>query len=198
MEQRTLVVLSGPSGSGKTTLQRELSRYGVGIIPNCTSRPRRKDDGADYLTLPRWQFVRPFRWWHTFLWIVRVGPHLYGTRRRDIASVDDVGAICLTPDLHVFGRLQDACDDRNIKLVFVFLTPPPVCELRRRMMERGTRPKEAFERALKERTWYPAALEQEQRGMVRWHFIAPGTPPQMANKLFAALDWFPDLNGGSP
>ncbi len=137
-----LFVLSAPSGAGKSTLCRNLRQapdfvYSV----SCTTRPPRPGelDGEDYFFLTRETFERRIAR-GDFLEYAEVHGNLYGTLRDTVAGhlargvdvlldVDVNGAAQIRSNPDVF--IRDALAD-------VFMMPPNIDELRRRLMRRGT------------------------------------------------------------
>ncbi|MBU6181468.1 MAG: guanylate kinase [Verrucomicrobia bacterium] len=142
--QRTgiLFVLSAPSGAGKTTLISSLRQkpdfvYSV----SCTTRPPRRGevDGEDYFFLTEEQFEE--RAAHgDFLEHARVHGHLYGTPKSTVVGhlkrgvdvlldIDTLGAaeVRANPDPFIQGAIAD-----------VFIMPPGLDELGRRLRKRGT------------------------------------------------------------
>ena len=142
--QRTgiLFVLSAPSGAGKTTLISSLRQkpdfvYSV----SCTTRPPRRGevDGEDYFFLTEEQFEE--RAAHgDFLEHARVHGHLYGTPKSTVVEhlkrgvdvlldIDTLGAAEVRANADPF--IQGAIAD-------VFIMPPGLEELGRRLRKRGT------------------------------------------------------------
>jgi guanylate kinase len=137
-----LFVLSAPSGAGKTTLcdalrQKPDFTYAV----SCTTREPRPGevDGEDYFFLSRAEFDRKVEA-REFLEYAQVHDHFYGTPRssvmENLASGRD---ILMDIDTHGAESIRQ-CDDPSIlsALVDVFLLPPGLDELRRRLEKRGT------------------------------------------------------------
>ncbi len=142
-----LVVISGPSGSGKTTIVDRLGRDPrVEVAVTATTRPLRPGevDGVDYHFLSREQFLaRVARGdFVEYNEVFRNG-HLYGSlkapllqalERRDryyVLEIDIEGGITLI--------------DQGFAGIYLFIAPPSLEELRRRIELRGTESAEAIE-----------------------------------------------------
>ena len=137
-----LFVLSAPSGAGKTTLVdalRETSEFVYSI--SCTTRPARASevDGEDYRFLSEGEFNARARGGE-FLEHASVHGHQYGTLLKPI-----VENLMNGRDVLMDIDTQGAANIRNAKDEFVrqcladiFLMPPDVDELRRRLTNRGT------------------------------------------------------------
>ncbi len=133
-----LVVMSAPSGAGKRTLLEKLweTRPSLETTVSATTRaPRPAEvDGEDYHFLDRETFERRVAAGDFVEW-AEVHGNLYGTLReeldRRLASGHD---IILELDVQGMRNLKAQRDD----VVTVFLTPPSLEELERRLRNRGT------------------------------------------------------------
>ena len=145
-----LLVLSGPSGVGKGTIVQELRRRFPGLwesVSATTRAPRPTEvEGRDYRFLSRAEF-EALRDADGFLESFEVFDDLYGTPRgpveEHLAQGDDVVLeIDVQGALQVKRLLPDA--------LLVFVAPPSLAELGRRLRDRGTESPEAVERRLGE------------------------------------------------
>jgi guanylate kinase len=141
-----LVILAGPAGSGKSTLCERLVRECPGferVVTATTRAPRPGEvDGRDYHFFSEEEFDRLVAE-GAFLEWARVHGHnrRYGTLRRSIdeklaAHVD----LCMNVDVQGVASIQRvAAGDPALarRLVTIFLMPPDLDELRRRMRGRG-------------------------------------------------------------
>jgi guanylate kinase len=144
-----LFVLSAPSGAGKTTLTMALRQkpdfvYAV----SCTTRAPRPGevDGEDYMFLSEDDFVAKVANGE-FLEHAEVHGRHYGTLKRTVLDQLEHGVDVLI-DIDTQGALSiRACDDPFIQsaLADVFIMPPSVDELRRRLLRRGTETTEQIE-----------------------------------------------------
>jgi len=137
-----LFVVSAPSGAGKTTLCDALRQtpdfvYSV----SCTTRAPRAGEieGEDYHFLAEPDFLRRLAAGE-FLEHAKVHEHYYGTLRAPIRANLDEGIDVLI-DVDTQGAASIRCyDDPFIRqaLCDVFIMPPDLEELRRRLTKRGT------------------------------------------------------------
>ena len=135
-----LVIFSAPSGSGKTTIVRELlkrfNRFEFSI--SATSRQPRgqEQDGVDYYFLTNDEFRSRVERDEFVEWEEVYAGTCYGTLKSEmeriwnkgnviVFDVDVMGGINLK---HLFG--DDACS--------IFIMPPSIEELERRLRGRGT------------------------------------------------------------
>lgn len=134
-----LVVISGPSGVGKGAVVRGLldvlddARLSVSV----TTRPPRpgEQDGVDYLFVSEAEFDR-FEADGALLESAVYAGHRYGTPRAWVTDRMAESATVLL-EIDVQGALQVR---RQIPdALLVFLDPPSVAELERRMDHRGTK-----------------------------------------------------------
>lgn len=138
-----LFVLSAPSGAGKSTLvQRAKAELDFSFIVSCTTRPPREgeEDGHDYYFLDEAEFERRVQDGF-FLEYARVhGGAYYGTPREDVVRNLSEGKDVFL-DIDVEGARQvRAIDDPVLQQarVDIFIMPPSLEELERRLRSRGT------------------------------------------------------------
>ncbi len=147
-ERGLLIVISGPSGVGKgTVVQRLLPRLRDPYLSvSATTRPPRRGevDGVDYRFLDRTTFDDWARDGALLEWAEYAG-NRYGTPRADVEQQLAAGRDVIL-EIEVQGALQVRESDRAALLVF--LTPPSLAELERRLTTRGTESPEARDRRL--------------------------------------------------
>jgi guanylate kinase len=134
-----MFILSSPSGTGKTTIARRLLEHDAEIrmSVSVTTRPIRSGeiDGRDYHFAGQEQFDRMveaeefMEWAHVF-------GHSYGTPKAQIRAGLKTGQDFLF-DIDWQGT-QQLFQKAETDVVRVFLLPPSLDELRRRLTSRGT------------------------------------------------------------
>ncbi len=146
-----LTVLAGPTAVGKGTVAADVrSRYPeIWLSVSCTTRPPRPGEveGIHYHFVDEAEFDRLIADGEMLEWAVVHGRHRYGTRSAPVRQVLAQGRPALL-ELDLQGA-------RQIRLsmpgaLFVFLKPPDLGELVRRLVGRGT--ENAEERARRLRT----------------------------------------------
>lgn len=139
-----LVILSGPSGSGKDTVISELKKRNVDIRQSisATTRPPREGekDGVDYYFIDVPTFEQRIREGY-FLEYVRYGSNYYGTPREAVEQlVNDGISVLLKIEVEGAGNIRRVFPD----VVSVFLIPPSLDVLEKRLRGRGTETEESF------------------------------------------------------
>jgi guanylate kinase len=138
MRRGLMLVLSSPSGAGKTTLSRMLleAEHGVTLSISTTTRPRRPGEinGRHY------HFVAPARFAKMarnkeFLESAKVFGHSYGTPRAPVEKALAKGHDVLF-DIDWQGT-QQLREKARHDLVSVFVLPPSIPELKRRLRSRA-------------------------------------------------------------
>lgn len=133
-----IVVISGPSGAGKSSVIRRLlerdPRYWLSV--SLTTRARRPGelDGRDYHFVDRATFERLREQGKLLEW-AEVHGELYGTPREPLERAVAEGRIALL-DIDVQGAEQ--IRRSGIEADYVFIAPPSLEELERRLRARGT------------------------------------------------------------
>jgi guanylate kinase len=134
----TMLVLSSPSGAGKTTLSRMLLEVdpAVELSVSATTRPQRPGevDGRHYHFVDRARFDEMIRGDELLEWAEVFG-HRYGTPRAPVEAALGRGHDVLF-DIDWQGTQQLREKARN-DLVSVFVLPPSVPELERRLTTRA-------------------------------------------------------------
>ena len=129
-----LFVLSGPSGVGKDALLDRLRETGAPyhFAITSTTRPMRPDerDGEDYIFVTRPRFEEMIGDDELLEW-AEVHGHLYGVPRSQLAGGRDV---VLQVDVQGAATIRKLMPDA----VFMFLEPPDMDELERRLSQRMT------------------------------------------------------------
>jgi guanylate kinase len=134
-----LIVISGPSGAGKTTLYKRILKdfeADIGFSVSATTRPPRSGerDGVDYFFIDRKEFEkRKKAGW--FVETATVHGNLYGTPKSEIDRILGSGRNCLL-DIDVQG--SHSIRKLYPEAVHIFIMPPSVDELIRRLTSRAT------------------------------------------------------------
>ena len=155
MERGLLIILSGPSGVGKGTIRKYFEkdeRLNLAYSTSMTTRkPRAGEvDGKDYFFSTREDFEKAIQEGGLLEWAEFVGNY-YGTPLKEVNRLRDEGKNVLL-EIEVQGaiQVQEKCPDA----VSIFIIPPSMEELERRIRGRRTESedivKERLDKARKE------------------------------------------------
>lgn len=144
-----LIVISAPSGTGKTTLTHMLLKEFPNLefsVSYTTRKPRPGEvNGKDYFFVDRKTFEKMVEE-RDFLEWAEVYGNLYGTSKTQVLKALHQGKDVLL-DIDTQGALQVK---KNFpEAVLIFILPPSLKELERRLRNRGTDDEETIERRLK-------------------------------------------------
>lgn len=146
--QGIIFILSAPSGAGKTTLYNQLREIypEIRLSVSCTTRARRPGevDGRDYRFLSERRF-EAMRARGEFAEWAKVHDFLYGTPRKPLDRCIGAGQDMLL-DIDVQGA--DSIKKAYPRAVSIFLLPPSMRELEKRLARRGTDDKKIIRRRL--------------------------------------------------
>lgn len=133
-----VIVVSGPSGAGKGTLIAEVLRRvpQLTVAVSATTRPMRPGEvhGRDYYFLDPREFEARVKLGDFLEHVTYAGNH-YGTLRSEVDRILDSGrSVILEIELRGARAVRRALPD----CVAVFIKPPSLAELERRLRERNT------------------------------------------------------------
>ncbi|MFQ6606946.1 MAG: guanylate kinase [Fidelibacterota bacterium] len=146
---KNLIVISAPSGAGKTTICRELQkrRPDLEFSVSCTTRPKRsyEIEGVDYEFIDEKEFQRRVVD-NELVEHEEVHGFLYGTPRKVVEKVIAEDRLLLL-EVDVKGGLSIKNSYPKNTLA-IFIKPPSVEELQRRLRRRGSEPEERIVKRL--------------------------------------------------
>ena len=149
-----IAIISGPSGVGKTTIYNTLRafRQKLQFSVSCTTRARRGDevDGMAYHFIDDETFEKHIQN-HDFLECANVHGFYYGTLKSELNYIKDGENVLLDIDVQGMRRAKEELKSSPFflnRLVTVFIMPPSMQELERRLRGRKTDSEEAIQRRL--------------------------------------------------
>ena len=142
------IVISGPSGTGKTSVIRGLCECdpSLAFSISATTRPPRSDEtnGVDYHFLHETEFQDLIRCGGFLEW-VQYGDHYYGTLKSTMESTIESGKdLILEIEVHGAKKIKDL----GIPYTSIFLLPPSLESLEKRLRNRKTESDSELEQRL--------------------------------------------------
>lgn len=157
MSKGKLFVISGASGVGKGTVLKEVMkrRQDLRFSVSATTRPPRPSevDGREYYFVTRERFEEMIRNGE-FLEYDEHNSNYYGTPRRQAEEKLEKGSVLLDIEPKGAAQVRESAPDA----VLIFIMPPSMEELERRLRDRNDTPEDQIEMRLKRAVW-----EMEQR-----------------------------------
>ena len=163
-----LLIFSAPSGSGKTTIVRRLLEQfsNLEFSISATSRAPRgvEQNGADYYFLSAEEFAEAVAADKFVEWEEVYKGTCYGTLRSEMERIWNKGNIIVF-DVDVMGgiRLKEIFGEKALS---IFVMPPSIEELRKRLEGRGTDAPEVIEKRIAKASFELTKAPQFDRQIV--------------------------------
>lgn len=147
-QQNKVIIITAPSGAGKTSIVRYLLQKYPQLLAFSVSAATRKAranevNGRDYYFISEEAFRQKIQQNQFVEWEMVYEGKYYGTLLQELERIWQLGK---TPvlDIDVKGalRIQERYPDSSLSL---FIQPPSVAELQKRLESRGTETKETLE-----------------------------------------------------
>jgi len=142
-------VITGPSGAGKTTIMEEAlqrdDRLAYSVSHTTRGRRPKETDGEDYYFIDPEEFTR-MREAGDFLEWAEIYGDYYGTSRAEIKRIEESGRDPFL-DIDVQGAAQIR-EVPGVEAVFLFIAPPSLEELERRIVNRGSESSKALRKRI--------------------------------------------------
>lgn len=142
-----LIILTAPSGAGKTSITRHLMQTFPGqlafSISAATRAPRGSEkDGVEYYFLTEAAFREKINEDAFVEWEMVYEGKYYGTLRSELQRIRDEGKVPVL-DIDVKGAVH-VQNQYPGQVLSLFIQPPSIEELRRRLLSRGTETEESL------------------------------------------------------
>lgn len=145
--QQKIIIITAPSGAGKTSITRYLlNKYSDKLafsVSAATRQPRGNEkDGVDYYFMSEEVFTNKIQHEEFVEWEMVYKGKYYGTLKAELQRIWSEGkAPVLDIDVKGAIHVQQQYPDTTLSL---FIEPPSVDELKRRLMSRGTETEESI------------------------------------------------------
>lgn len=178
--QGIIFILSAPSGAGKTTLYNGLrGNYpDIQLSVSCTTRARRRGEvaGRDYRFLSDGQFEALKQRGEFAEW-AQVHDYFYGTPRQPLDRAVKSGQdILLDIDVQGAEKIKAAYP----AAVAIFVLPPSMAELQRRLSARGTDDRRVIQRRL-------ANARGEMRQIIHYDYFVVNHDVEQAVRVLSGI-----------
>ncbi|EKV56643.1 guanylate kinase [Brachyspira hampsonii 30446] len=139
-----IVVITAPSAAGKTTLiKKYMANHSNAVFSvSHTTRTKRENevDGKDYYFIDKEKFEAMISDGEFIEWAL-VHDNYYGTSFRELEKADDENNILIL-DIDIQGALY--IKEKGIEANYIFITPPSMEILKKRLEDRGTETEESI------------------------------------------------------
>ena len=181
MKRGLLIILSGPSGVGKGTIRKYFEkddRLNLAYSTSMTTRsPRQGEkDGVDYFFTTKEKFEEAIKNGELLEYAEFVGNY-YGTPLNEVERLRNEGKNVLL-ELEVQGatQVQKRCPDA----LSIFIIPPSMDELERRIRGRRSEPEEIIQQRL-------AKASHEMKMIPNYKYIDCNDDPKLAAELIKTI-----------
>lgn len=181
MARGLLIVFSGPSGVGKGTVRalfadREELNLAYSISMTSRSKREGETDGVEYHFVSREEFERAIANDELLEYAEFVGNY-YGTPKAYVEKLRDEGKnVLLEIEVEGASIVKEKCPDA----LSIFLIPPSMEELEKRIRGRKTEPEEIVQQRL-------AKAQREMNMMSRYQYVICNDDAQLAADIIALI-----------
>ena len=181
MKKGLLIIISCPSGVGKGTVRKYFMdddslrlTYSISMT---TRKPRQGErDGVDYIFTTREKFEEAIAEGELLEWAEFVGNY-YGTPLTQVEKLREEGKnVLLEIEVQGADQVRKKCPDA----LSIFIIPPSMEELEKRIRVRRSEPEEIVQQRL-------AKAENEMKMVSNYKYIVCNEDPQLAAELISSI-----------
>ncbi len=179
-ENGNLIIISGPSGCGKGTVGAIVRKENKHVLysVSCTTRSPREGeiDGVDYYFISKEEFERRIAA-GDFLEYAIYNDNYYGTPKKEVNDKLKMGYdVILEIEIEGALKVKELVNDA----IFIFIMPPSMRELRRRLEGRGTETKDKILKRFKK-------AYQEINEVTKYNYVVVNDIAEDAAKKVLAI-----------
>ena len=153
--KQKIIIITAPSGAGKTSITRHLLHTfpQLAFSVSATTRKPRSDEqyGRDYYFISEKEFQHKIQHDEFVEWEMVYEGKYYGTLKSELARIWNMGQVPVL-DIDVKGAIHVKQQFPETTLS-IFIEPPSIEELKRRLDSRGTETSESLEARLNKATY---------------------------------------------
>jgi guanylate kinase len=142
-----ILIITAPSGAGKTSVTTHLLKRfpQLAFSVSAATRPKRENEinGVDYYFMPLEEFQEKIKHNQFIEWEMVYEGKYYGTLKSELQRIWDNNKVPVL-DIDVKGAIH-VQQQFPEKTVSIFIEPPSIDELKRRLQGRGTETKESLQ-----------------------------------------------------
>lgn len=181
MKKGLLIIVSGPSGVGKGTVReyymKDKSLNLTYSISMTTRAPRKGEvDGEDYIFISHDEFKQKIAEGEFLEWAEFVGNY-YGTSIKQVNQLREQGKnVVLEIEVQGATIVKEKCPDA----ISIFIIPPSIDELERRIRGRKSEPEEIVQQRL-------AKAQQELKLVGNYKYVVCNDDPELAAEVIGLI-----------
>lgn len=152
MAKGSLFIISGPSGTGKGTVCNELIKHeNIFLSISATTRDKRvgEEEGVTYFYTTKEQFEDMIKK-DMMLEYAQYSGNYYGTPKDAVEKMLNAGKNVIL-EIEAQGALK--VKEKMPEAIMIFIVPPSIAELRKRLSKRGREDAEEIEKRINAAKW---------------------------------------------
>ena len=169
--QNKIIIITAPSGAGKTSITRHLLRTFPQLAFSISAATREarayEKNGADYYFISQQDFQQKIQQGEFVEWEMVYEGKYYGTLKSELQRLWDNGQ-CPLLDIDVKGAIHVQQQYPNTSLT-IFIEPPSVHELKRRLESRGTETAESLQARVNKASYEISFKEHFNKSIINDH-----------------------------